>query len=505
MTPRPMQRGAKRSRARWICAVACALAVPFAAAPAAHASDRIYWGNNGGTRDTIGYTNLDGSGAGHLPTGSATVNGPMGLAIDSSTGKLYWVNWADGLGDTISWAYLDGSGGGDLYTGAAIVSGPHGAAIDPVTKRIYWPNDGAVQSISWANLDGSGGGTLDPGAATINGPRGLSIDPTARRIYWANNDGNKLSWANLDGSGGADLNPGSATVNSPEGVALDRGAGKLYFANFSTADKISYIKLDGSGGGDLPITGATVDNPHGLALDVAADKVYWPNYLFGTIAYANLDGSGGGQVDTTGAPIDGPDLPSLLKAPVAAGAPQVRGSAKPGSTLRCRPNFGDDLFEQQLYRAPESYSYRWSVNGKPIPGAATGSIRGGSVGDYACTVTGTNPAGSETETSGPRALFKVHRPRLDRAHGTADLAVTVPGAGRLRLTGKGVSWHLLHRVAAVSRKAGKHTLRARIKAKGHWRRQLVHTGKTRLRIDVTYTPAGGESDDQVKKLRLVEH
>ena len=36
------------------------------------------------------------------------------MMIDPVTDRLYWANFADGLGKTISYANLDGSGGGDL-------------------------------------------------------------------------------------------------------------------------------------------------------------------------------------------------------------------------------------------------------------------------------------------------------------------------------------------------------------------------------------------------------
>ncbi|MGZ4230237.1 MAG: hypothetical protein ACXVVQ_02270, partial [Solirubrobacteraceae bacterium] len=72
-------------------------------APAAFASDSIYWSSyqpGGGIR-TGG---LDGTGARDLV---AAENSPEGIAIDPAAGKIYW---ADTTSGAIRVANLDGSG-----------------------------------------------------------------------------------------------------------------------------------------------------------------------------------------------------------------------------------------------------------------------------------------------------------------------------------------------------------------------------------------------------------
>ncbi len=103
----------------------------------------------------------------------------------------------------------------------ATVDQPVGVAIDPAANKIYWANYFG-NKISMANLDGSGGGSdLATTGATVNRPVGLAADPSTGRIYWANFSGNKLSMANLDGSGGgSDLATTGATVSGPNFPAL---------------------------------------------------------------------------------------------------------------------------------------------------------------------------------------------------------------------------------------------------------------------------------------------
>jgi hypothetical protein len=422
-SPLPRTSTTPGRRKRLAALVGLLFATALVVAPAAHGSDRIYWSNF--DIGKISYANLDGSGGGDLATGAATVDGPMGIAIDPAAGRIYWSNWGyknyiAGRGTKISWANLDGSGGGDLDTGDATVEGPHGVAIDPVAGRIYWANygpgsQGTGTTISYANLDGSGGGDLNTTGATVSGPRGVAVDPAAGKIYWANYGdgyGTTISSANLDGSGGGDLMTVGATVEGPEGVALDPTANKIFWGNYGTpdhGDTIAYANLDGSGDAhDLSTAPITPHRVHGVAIDKTRGKIYWANYgdtaeFSGSISSANLDGTGGGaNLVTTGASMNGPELPALLEVPKATKAPAVSGSTALGSSLSCtQGTWAPDDVEALLYRAPHDFSYRWTLNGRPIPGATSSSTKVSGSGTYRCQVTAHNAAGSRTQPSPP--------------------------------------------------------------------------------------------------------
>jgi DNA-binding beta-propeller fold protein YncE len=381
--------------------------------PAPAAANRIYWANFDGP--SIAWANLNGKRAGILPTAGAPLDGPMGLAIDSAAGRIYWANYGEsphgggnGSGRTISWANLDGSGAGQFVT-TATIAGPHGLAIDPATRTIYWPNNAtSPNTIAFSKLNGSGAGILNTGTATVNIPRGLAIDPTSRRIYWANHDGNRISYANLNGSGGADVATGSATVDRPEGVAIDPAARRIYWGNFTAgANVISWANLNGSGSGNLSTVGTSVNSPHGVALDPRAGRIYWPNYNGSSLSYARLDSSGGADLLTPGVVPVGPALPVLLEKPQPRKAPRVRGRARPGSTLRCRPGtFAHDQISALLYRAPQRVSYAWRRNGRLIARHSR-RIRARSSGEYRCYEIGHNAAGSTAEASHRRAVFRI--------------------------------------------------------------------------------------------------
>lgn len=392
---------------RRLAGLLSATAVLALAAPAS-AADRIYWSNYAG--NSIAYADLDGSEGGTVPTGSATVFGPMGLAIDSTTGRIYWANWGlgpTGDGKSISVASLSGRGGRTLLIDPAFVNGPHGLAIDPVKRRLYWPNT-ATNTIASARLSGGGARNLRTGSATVDGPRGLAIDPTKRRIYWANWSGNRISFARLDGTGGGDLATGAGTVFRPEGVALDPVAGRIYWAGYSSGGRISYANLNGTGGGDLATGGGTVSEPHGIAIDPVARRVYWPNSAADSLAWASITGGGfGGELHLGGAPTAEPNQPILLERPLSRRRPVIRGGSRPGSILRCAPgHWLGDLRASLLYRAPQRLTFRWTRGSR---GDAVGRgryLRASRPGTYRCEVTGRNAAGSSVGLSRPRKVSR---------------------------------------------------------------------------------------------------
>jgi hypothetical protein len=396
-------------RRRRVLALPTALVASFLLlASSAQAADRVYWANgSASSADRISWANLDGSGGGNLDTAGAPSGGPRGVAIDVAAGRVYWTARAQNL---VSFAGLDGSeGGGNLITDPATVSTPNAAAVYPAAGKIYWANE-AADTISFANLDNSGGGNLDTAGATIDYPIAPVIDPEAGKIYWGNgNSVGKISWASLDGSGGDDLDTGSATVNNPHGLALDPVARRLYWANIGTstspANVISYANLDGSGGADLTITGVPVTVPVGVAIDPSARKIYWANQGANRISVADLDGSDARDLVTGAASLSGSRSPVLLKAPSGTGAPGITGDSTAGSVLSCSPgSWAPDLLGSWVYRAPGSIAYSWTRDGAAIPGASGNTYASKAAGEYRCTASASNPAGSSSQTSVAHAV-----------------------------------------------------------------------------------------------------
>ena len=437
-----------RRRSRWIVSlpIIAAFLLPPCLAASAQAGDRVYWANQFAP-ERFSFANLDGTPGGNLSTAGASIGEPRGLAMDVAAGRVYWTKRGTGLADgRISFANLDGSGGGgDLNTSGATVNLPNAAAVYPAAGKIYWANEGG-DKISYANLDNTGGGDLAVTGATVSVPIGPMVDPGSGRIYWANaNPTNLISFANLDGSGGANLNTAGATVANPHGLAIDPVAGRIYWANVN-APVISYANLNGSGGGNLNTAGATVNVPVGVAIDPSARRIYWANQVGNRISFANLDGGGGGDLSTPGATLNGSRSPVLLQVPSPAGAPQIAGAAKAGSVLSCsQGSWAPDLLGSWLYRAPSSLAYSWTRNGANIPGASAATQTAARAGDYRCTVTASNVAGTSSQTSvahsvpapafGRKTLVTMRLPAR-RIRGRGPVKVVVSNRNSFRVSGK---------------------------------------------------------------------
>ena len=108
-----------------------------------------------------------------------------------------------------------------------------------------------------------------------------------------------------------------------------------------------------------------------------------PGVNSGGTSYANLDGSGGGPFKTGAATVSNPNFVALLETPLAAGAPTVTvGSSD--ATVSCSPGqWAPDEVASFLYRAPHTFSYRWSLDGIDIPGATASTYAPAVAGEYA--------------------------------------------------------------------------------------------------------------------------
>lgn len=373
--------------------------------------------------------------------------GPRAVAIDAAAGRIYWTNQGD---LSIRGAPLAGGTDDRLYGPGQAVGISSGLAIDLAwPPRMYWTNE-IDDSIKEAPL--AGGGTVQSlyyGAPGVNNPAGVAIDRAAGRIYWANFGDNTIRRGPLAGGAAGTLYGPTHGVSGPNGVAIDLVAGMIYWANFLD-DTIRVAPLDGSGSGRIlygpthgvsrPV-GVAIDPPDAVRLvlvspersqwavvgwlDVAVrwildritgrpdrsgdGRIYWANSGDNTIRGAPLSGGPPGIVDTLySGPAEGvywPNYLAVLRAPVGTAAPTISGPRNVGQPLSCsRGVWAPDLPGSSLYRAPQSFKYRWLRNGAPVGMLSFATYTPTSAGSYACEVTGTNVAGSATQASATVAV-----------------------------------------------------------------------------------------------------
>jgi hypothetical protein len=90
---------------------------------------------------------------------------------------------------------------------------------------------------------------------------------------------------------------------------------------------------------------------------------------------------------------------------------------------------------------------------------------------------------------------------LNKKKGTATLSVTLPNPGDLTATGSGVSAASAGR-AVISKAVGAGPAQLLVKATGKKRKTLNATGKVKLTVAITYTPANGDPATQPVTVKL---
>jgi hypothetical protein len=205
---------------------------------------------------------------------------------------------------------------------------------------------------------------------------------------------------------------------------------------------------------------------------------------------------------------DGSTL-ALTAVPVSAGDAATRGSI-------ALFDYASGAFRGDLTVGPEDGEPAWSPDGTQIAFARGGSIytiaAAGPPGSERLLVAGDSPTWGEG-SAGPSPVpspapspapgaataspaLRLGKPKLDRRRGTATLAVTVPGAGTVRLSGKAVK-----SARRRARKAGGVTLPVRPKGKA--RRRLLRAGRAAVEVKIAFVPAaGGATLHATRRLRL---
>lgn len=254
-----------------------------------------------------------------------------------------------------------------------------------------------------------------------------------------------------------------------------------------------------------PLYTVGVLNPDGVLVDHLADRIYWAQGTGDTIRRAPL--AGGGGVDILFNSVQGVNDPhylAALRAPAGAAAPVITGGGQVGQQLLCSTGtWAPGEIASFLYRDPGGFAYQWSRDGTNIDGATGSTLTPTATGAYRCRVTGSNPAGSASQTSAARQIkpsnaFTFGKAKKNKKHGTAKLTVKVPGPGRVKLD-----------KTKKVRSAKKHTpdagkVKLLVKPKGKAKKKLGTKGRAKVKLDVTFTPNGGDPNTQTDSLTLVK-
>jgi virginiamycin B lyase len=360
---------------------------------------------------------------------------------------VYWIN--DGS-HAIGRANLDGSSADQSFIPA--LQAPYRLAVE--SGHLYWSVQGSSGKIGRANIDGTAADSSFITGASF--PSGVAVNST--RIYWTNTGINKIAIANLDGS-----SPNQSFISTGSltgGIAVDPS--HIYWTVAPGA--IGRSNLNGGGTTNTFITGLA--NPSDVAVD--ASHIYWSDIDSGTIGRADLDGN-----------------------PASVSQDFITG-IKPAEI---------DVDGSHIYWTNYSFG-AGSIGRANLDGSeAVSGFIGGATGPIGLAVDALSPPAP----SPPSNAFTLGKAKLNRKKGTATLPVSVPGAGTLTLTGKGVKSQrpvALRPVPARTVTAAG-TVTLKIAAKGRARTKLLREGRVKLKLAITFTPEGGSPSAQSTKVKLI--
>ena len=147
--------------------------------------------------------------------------------------------------------------------------------------------------------------------------------------------------------------------------------------------------------------------PSGPAIDPTANKIYWASWQSG-VGDPGREPRRHAAASTLFSGESTSLFAALLKAPATTERPAISGGAEVGSELTCQNGtWAPDLLGAFLYRAPASFAYQWQRDGTQHRRRGDPTFTPTAAGDYTCTVTATNQAGSTSQTSAVKKVKEV--------------------------------------------------------------------------------------------------
>ena len=192
--------------------------------------------------------------------------GLSGIAVDQSTGDTYLTVLSEFAPNSVK---VIGSNGATIPVG----SRPVGVAVNTTTGKIYVANSG---SNNVSVIDGASNTVVatvtDPHAIA---PVALAVNATTNTIYVANSQSNNVTVID------AATNSVTATIpvgTSPSGVDIDPQTNFIYVANAGNAgDPGNVTVINGATNATTTLTDPNAKNPSAVAVNSVTNKTYVAN------------------------------------------------------------------------------------------------------------------------------------------------------------------------------------------------------------------------------------
>ncbi len=251
------------------------------------ASDRLFVSNFGSSQILI--FNNAGTANGNIApsrviSGATTsLDGPVGLWLDSAKDQLYVVNW----GGSSVVVFSSASTTSGNIAPSRIISGPTASLFTPyslwldTTKDELYVSNAYGNKISVFSSASTTSGDIAPSrvisgpTATLNNPYGIWLDSASDSLYVANQLSRNVLVFNNASTATGDVAPARMISSADTGLVdplaiwLDNATDRLYVGNYN-GNKISIVKNASSANGDIaPATAFPFSFPGGLWLDTS--------------------------------------------------------------------------------------------------------------------------------------------------------------------------------------------------------------------------------------------
>ena len=345
----------------------------------------------------------------------------MAVAVDSSTGRLYWAGQTDGgtglsannRGFVRGASASDGSSVGMTAWSTSGTGSVFDLTIDPLTQKAFWSGSDGSPFLQSGTIGGSSL-TLGAAAGSPSSDLSLALNPANGRLITGQSIATNGSTVSLGQYLTSTMTTSSnylsvsTTQRGITSIVTDLTGSVGYWTVCNTkGNAIGTGCIDSSGVsafGDVyksntrsttgvveaGITALAVDGNGCLIYANRAGDIKRSSTVASCTQATLLGGTGGIQIASLW----------IVESPSATGAPTVSGTDTTGGTLTCTDaTWAADVPGARLSRMPASRTYAWQRNGATVPGAAASTHAPDTAGAYTCTVTGTNVAGTGTSAA----------------------------------------------------------------------------------------------------------
>jgi YVTN family beta-propeller protein len=393
--------------------------------------------------------------------------GPRGIAITPDGTRAFV---ADSYDDTVS--VIDTATNTVIGLPIAVGQNPEAIAIAPDGSRAYVAN-GLFNSKAVSVIDTATNAVVGAPIMVGDGPNGIAITSDGKRALVTNFQSDDVSVIDLatNAAVGAPIPMDSGSTN---GIAITPDGSRAYVSDESNSLGVIDIRA-----GTVLSAPVKVNNSP-TALAIVPDQPPRAG-LSATVSGTEVSFSGAGSSDPDGkvahyawdfgdgTRADGP-------------SPTIAHTYAPGKSYTATLTVTDDegCSAQLVFTGQTAY-----CNGSAVATASTS----------VAPIQAPPPAAVPIKAVAAKLGFgKLER---NKEKGTATLAVTLSGPGRLTVSGKGAVRRSVQRQAAG-------TVKVAIKAKGKALRKLGRTGKAKLRLSFNFAPTGGAATTKTRKVKLLQ-